>query len=137
MQVSGWESKPLKQAAEVARGKFTHRPRNEPRFYGGEIPFIQIGDISSSNRYIRHYTQTLNEDGLKISRLFPVGTVVIAITGATIGVTGILTFESCFPDSIVGITPFQDKVTPEFLHYAVNYTKKLRWKVRHKQLSPI
>ncbi|MBW4474714.1 MAG: restriction endonuclease subunit S [Stenomitos rutilans HA7619-LM2] len=125
MQVSGWESKPLKQAAEVARGKFTHRPRNEPRFYGGEIPFIQIGDISSSNRYIRQYTQTLNEDGLKISRLFPVGTVVIAITGATIGVTGILTFESCFPDSIVGITPFQDKVTPEFLHCAVNYTKKV------------
>lgn len=125
MKVSGWEAKPLKQAAEFARGKFTHRPRNEPRFYGGEIPFIQIGDISNSNRYIRQYTQTLNEDGLKISRLFPVGTVVIAITGATIGVTGILTFESCFPDSIVGITPLQDKVTPEFLHCAVNYTKKV------------
>ncbi|MFB2771428.1 restriction endonuclease subunit S [Pelatocladus sp. BLCC-F211] len=120
----GWELKPLKQAAEVARGKFTHRPRNDPRFYGGNIPFIQIGDISNSNRYIREYSQTLNQDGLRISRMFPKGSIVIAITGATIGVTGILTFDSCFPDSIVGIVPNQDSVIPEFIYWSLEYVKK-------------
>lgn len=120
-----WKLESLKKAADIARGKFAHRPRNEPRFYGGDIPFIQIGDISNSNRYVREYSQTLNEDGLKISRMFPKGTVVIAITGATIGVTGILSFDSCFPDSIVGIIPQQDTVIPEFIYWSLEYVKKV------------
>ncbi len=121
---SGWERKPISEAVEIARGKFAHRPRNEPRFYGGNIPFIQIGDISNSNRYIQHYSQTLNEDGLAISRLFPIGTVVIAITGATIGVTGILDFDSCFPDSIVGLIARQGIASPEFIYWALEYAKR-------------
>jgi type I restriction enzyme S subunit len=120
----GWEPRPLREAADIARGKFAHRPRNAPQFYGGNIPFIQIGDISSSNRHIRQYSQTLNQEGLSISRIFPKGTVVIAITGATIGATGILTFDSCFPDSIVGIVARLEIAIPEFIYWAVEYVKK-------------
>lgn len=120
-----WRCCLLPEVADVARGKFAHRPRNEPRFYGGEFPFIQIGDISNSNRFIRSYSQTLNKDGLAISRLFPAGTVVIAITGATIGVTGILTFESCFPDSIVGIQAKPEHATPEFIYLVVEHAKSV------------
>jgi type I restriction enzyme S subunit len=119
-----WPLRFLPEVAGVARGKFAHRPRNEARFYGGSFPFIQIGDISNSNQYIRKYSQTLNEQGLAISRMFPAGTVVIAITGTTIGVTGILTFDSCFPDSIVGIQAKPDFTTSEFIFFAVEYAKK-------------
>lgn len=121
---SAWPEKPLPEVADVGRGKFAHRPRNEPRFYGGEFPFIQIGDISNSGRYIRSHSQTLNKDGLAISRMFPAGTVAIAITGATIGVTSILGFDSCFPDSIVGIQAKPEAATPEFIHLAVEHAKK-------------
>jgi len=121
---SDWPLKQLPEVAEVARGKFAHRPRNEPRFYGGEFPFIQIGDISNSGRYIRNHSQTLNKDGLAISRMFPAGTIAIAITGATIGVTGILGFDSCFPDSIVGIQARPESATPEFIYLAVEHAKK-------------
>jgi type I restriction enzyme, S subunit len=121
---SKWPLQLLPEVAGVARGKFAHRPRNEPRFYGGDIPFIQIGDISNSNRCIRHHSQTLNQDGLAISRMFPRGTVLIAITGATIGVTGILGFDSCFPDSIVGIQAKPNSTTPEFIYFAVEHAKK-------------
>lgn len=41
-----WEVLPLEQVAEVDRGKFTHRPRNDPAFYGGRFPFIQTGDVA-------------------------------------------------------------------------------------------
>jgi type I restriction enzyme S subunit len=57
--------------------------------------------------------------------MFPKGTVAIAITGATIGVTGILTFNSCFPDSIVGIQAKQGYATPEFIYLAVEHAKKV------------
>ena len=121
---ANWPVRLLPDVAEIARGKFSHRPRNEPRFYGGRYPFIQIGDISNSNRYIRTYSQTLNEMGLAISRMFPASTVVIAITGATIGVTGILTFDSCFPDSIVGIQAKRALVIPEFIYLTIEHAKK-------------
>jgi type I restriction enzyme S subunit len=99
-----WALVKLGEIAKVERGKFAHRPRNDPRFYGGVIPFIQTGDVSNAGSRIRTYTQTLNEKGLSVSRVFPKGTIVITIA-ANIGYTGILEFDSAFPDSLIGITP--------------------------------
>lgn len=109
---SGWPLKQLPEVAEVARGKFAHRPRNEPRFYGGDFPFIQIGDISKSGRYIRTHSQSLNKEGLAISRMFPAGTVAIAITGATIGVTGILGFDCVSRIALLGFRQNQISSVP-------------------------
>ncbi len=97
-----WEVVELASVASVERGKFAHRPRNEPRFYGGVYPFIQTGEVSACDGLIETYSQTLNEEGLAISRLFPSGTIVITIA-ANIGSTGIATFDVAFPDSLVGI----------------------------------
>lgn len=98
-----WRVVRLEEVAKVERGKFSHRPRNAPEFYGGDIPFIQTGEVVSSNGRIKKYTQSLNERGLAVSRLFPKGTIVLTIA-ANIGDTGILEFDSAFPDSLVGIT---------------------------------
>lgn len=110
-----WEVVALGEVAKIERGKFSHRPRNEPRFYGGEYPFVQTGDVSNCDGYVRTYTQTLNEDGLAISKMFPSGTILITIA-ANIGFTGILEFDSACPDSLIGITP-NENVHVEFLNY--------------------
>ena len=99
-----WEVAKLGDVAEVERGKFAHRPRNEPRFYGGKTPFIQTGDVVRAQGKITEYSQTLNDDGLAISRIFPAGTIIITIA-ANIGETAIATFPVAFPDSLVGVTP--------------------------------
>jgi type I restriction enzyme S subunit len=117
-----WEVVPLGDVCQIERGKFTHRPRNEPRFYGGEIPFIQTGDVAKSNGRIRTYSQTLNEAGLAISRLFPRGTIVLTIA-ANIADTGILEFDSAFPDSLVGITP-DHSIHSVFLEYHLRTQKR-------------
>ncbi len=110
-----WEMVELGNLAKIERGKFSHRPRNEPRFYGGVYPFVQTGDVSNCDGHIRAYTQTLNEDGLAISKMFPAGTILITIA-ANIGYTGILEFDSACPDSLIGITP-SDRIQTEFLNY--------------------
>ena len=110
-----WVVVKLGEIAKIERGKFSHRPRNEPRFYGGEYPFVQTGDVSNCDGYVRSYTQTLNEDGLAISKMFPAGTILITIA-ANIGFTGILEFDSACPDSLIGITP-NENVQTEFLNY--------------------
>lgn len=117
-----WGLSELSKVAKVERGKFSHRPRNAPEFYGGDIPFIQTGDVVNSNGKISSYTQTLNEKGLYVSKLFKKGTIVITIA-ANIGDTGILQFDSCFPDSLIGITP-SEKVDSIFLEYYLRTQKE-------------
>ena len=55
-----WEVKPFQTLVKIERGKFTARPRNDPKYYGGEIPFIQTGDVTNSSGWIKTYSQTLN-----------------------------------------------------------------------------
>ena len=98
----GWQVVELASVSSIERGKFAHRPRNDPRFYGGQYPFIQTGDVAACDGLITTYSQTLNEEGLTVSKMFPTGTIVITIA-ANIGSTGITTFDVAFPDSLIGI----------------------------------
>lgn len=99
-----WEVKALKYCTNIFRGKFTHRPRNDERLYNGEYPFFQTGDVAKAGKYLSEYRQTLNNFGLRVSTLFPKGTIVMTIA-ANIGDISILDIEACFPDSIVGFEP--------------------------------
>jgi type I restriction enzyme, S subunit len=111
----------LTDAALLQRGKFSHRPRNDPRFFGGPHPWIQIGEIEQSDKYIKSWHETLNDDGLRISKKFPKGTVLVSIA-ATIGSVGILTFDCCVPDSIVAVTP-KSGFESEFLYHFLGYVR--------------
>ncbi len=99
---SEWELQELGDIAEVSRGKFTHRPRNDPAFFGGEYPFIQTGDVAlAQGGYISSYSQTLSERGISVSQEFPIGTIAITIA-ANIADTAVLARPMFFPDSVVG-----------------------------------
>ena len=110
-----WETKRLNQSCEILRGKFTHRPRNDPTLYEGHYPFIQTGDVSRARKEITDYRQTLNERGLSVSKLFPSGTLVMTIA-ANIGDVAVLDFAACFPDSVVGFVPRRG-IERDFLFY--------------------
>ncbi|MFN0296643.1 restriction endonuclease subunit S [Acinetobacter albensis] len=111
-----WIVKSYRHASKIYRGKFGHRPRNDPAFYDGEYPFIQTGDVARAGKYITSYSQTLNEKGKEVSQLFPKGTLMMAIA-ANIGDLAILGFEAYAPDSVVGFKPNQD-IDLEFLRYS-------------------
>ena len=102
-----WQTKKLRHITKILRGKFSHRPRNDPDLYDGAYPFIQTGDVASANKYITEFHQTLNEKGFAVSKQFPKGSLVMTIA-ANIGDVAILNFEACFPDSIVGFVPKQE-----------------------------
>ena len=110
-----WEVCRIKNVTKVLRGKFTHRPRNDPSLYDGPYPFIQTGDVARATKTIASYRQTLNERGLAVSRMFPAGTLVMTIA-ANIGDVAVLDFEACFPDSVVGFVPCAE-VTRDYLFY--------------------
>jgi type I restriction enzyme S subunit len=109
----GWPVSRLGAVGTLDRGVSKHRPRNDPALLGGAYPLIQTGSIANCDGYVLRYTATYSELGLKQSKLWPVGTLCITIA-ANIGKTGILTFDACFPDSVVGFTP-NDLVVSEFV----------------------
>ncbi|WP_180046885.1 MULTISPECIES: restriction endonuclease subunit S [unclassified Acinetobacter] len=111
-----WIVKSYRLASRIYRGKFGHRPRNDPAFYDGDYPFIQTGDVARAGKYITSYSQTLNEKGKEVSQLFPKGTLMMAIA-ANIGDIAILGFEAYAPDSVVGFKPNND-IDLEFLRYS-------------------
>ncbi len=57
-----------------------------------------------------------------MSRKWPAGTLCITIA-ANIAKTGILTFDACFPDSVVGFTP-NEKTNVEYIQYWLSFLQK-------------
>jgi|694.fasta_scaffold149262_2 type I restriction enzyme S subunit len=110
----GWEIHKFGQVGTLDRGVSKHRPRNAPELLGGKYPLIQTGDVANSKGYITTFKQTYSELGFKQSKLWPKGTLCITIA-ANIAKTGILEFDACFPDSVVGFTP-----SP---HVSINYVR--------------
>ena len=119
----GWVWTTMPQLGELARGKSKHRPRDDAKLYGGQYPFIQTGDVRRSEGTIRDHTQTYSELGLAQSHLWPSGTLCITIA-ANIAETGILTFDSCFPDSVVGFIPVLEPVTTRYVEFFIRTSKE-------------
>jgi type I restriction enzyme S subunit len=117
--VDTWRPVRLADLGELGRGKSRHRPRNDPRLYGGNYPFIQTGDIAQSGGRIESHSQTYSELGFAQSKLWPAGTVCITIA-ANIADTSILTYPVCFPDSVVGFVADPSRAFPEFVKWSID-----------------
>ena len=84
---------------------------------------FRTGDVARADKKIESYTQTLNEQGLAVSRKFPSGTLVMAIA-ANIGDVAVLDFEACFPDSVVGFVPNEGVTRRDYLYYVLLAMKR-------------
>lgn len=109
-------------AKDFGRGKSKHRPRNDARLYGGDIPFIQTGDIREAGKWIENYSQTYSAFGLQQSKQWEKGTLCITIA-ANIAETGLLGFDACFPDSIIGFVANPKFAITEYVYYYLNSIK--------------
>ncbi len=123
---SAWQEVKIEDLGLLQRGRSRHRPRYAFHLYGGKYPFVQTGQIRESRKFINHYEQTYREEGLKQSKLWPKGTLCITIA-ANIAELGILSFDACFPDSVLGFIPNEKKVELNFIYYTlIHFQKELK-----------
>jgi len=120
---SQWQWVLFPKLGYLKRGKSKNRPRNAPNLFGGNYPFIQTGDISQSGGRIISHKQTYSEAGLAQSKLWPKKTVCITIA-ASIAESAILTYPSCFPDSVVGFIADDNLCLPEYIEYFMRLAKR-------------
>ncbi|WP_164905237.1 restriction endonuclease subunit S [Aequorivita ciconiae] len=91
--------------------------KSKKEYYeNGTIPWLRSGEVN--NRNIIDSEIKITEKGLNNSsaKLFPTGTVLIAMYGATAGQVGILNFESSTNQAVCGVLPSENFAT-EFLYY--------------------
>lgn len=118
-----WEIKSLSELGEINRGVSKARPRNSPELLGGPYPLIQTGEVANAKTYITSFNSTYSEKGLAQSKMWPKGTLCITIA-ANIAQTSILTFDACFPDSVVGFIS-RNMTNELFIHYWFSFFQKI------------
>ena len=120
---AGWTWARFPEVGIFGRGKSKHRPRNDPVLYeDGTYPFIQTGDVAQSGGSIETYSSLYNDIGLAQSAMWPAGTLCITIA-ANIADSGILTFDACFPDSVVGLIVHDSFEDARFFEYFLRTAK--------------
>jgi type I restriction enzyme S subunit len=119
-----WEYVKVSDLTEVITGGTPSTTKKE-YWEGGNIPWLNSGELNQE--IIVNCDNYISELGMKNSaaRIMPKDTVLIALTGATTGVVGYLTFEACANQSVTGILPSKNH-HPKYLYY---YLKSIRQKV--------
>ena len=106
----------LSDIADVVRGG-SPRPAGDPRFYGGNIPFLKVADITNtSGKIVEGYNSTIKEAGLVKTRFINNRTVLLSNSGATLGIPAICTFPATFNDGIAAFVELSDFLYDEYLH---------------------
>ena len=90
--------------------------RNQREFFGGSIPWFKSGELEDS--IITSSEEKITSEGLENSnaKIFPKGTLLIALYGATTGKVGLLGIDASTNQAICAIFP-NEKVNSKFLFY--------------------
>lgn len=125
-----WDVRELGSISKVVRGG-SPRPAGDPKFFGGiYIPWLTVAaltNIPESSIYVSETIGFLTEEGAKYSRTLENGTLIIANSGATLGVAKILAVKCCANDGIAAFIDLNKDADKLFLYYVLNAkTKEFR-----------
>lgn len=98
-----WEMVELGEVCEVKSGGTPSR--DEKAYWNGTIPWV--GSTVCKDGPVEKADEFITEEGLNKSsaKIFNSGTTLIALVGATIGKTGLLTFDCTTNQNVAGLYP--------------------------------
>ena len=96
-----WKTVRLGDVAKTSSGGTPNR--GVGAYYGGEIPWVKSGELGDSTVY--ETQENISKTGLANSsaKLFPKGTLCVALYGATVGKLGILGMDAATNQAVCGI----------------------------------
>lgn len=111
------EHYPVLKIADIADTSSGGTPnRGMVEYYNGNIPWVKSGELRDG--LITTCDEYITEAGLKNSsaKLFPKGTLLVAMYGANIGKTGVLDFDATTNQAVCAIFPKID-ISREYLYW--------------------
>ena len=117
-----WQVCPISDLCNVVRGG-SPRPMGDPRYFGGNIPFIKISDVTRSDgRHVYESETTVNEAGSKRSRLVTKGSLILSNSG-TVCVPIFLGVKACIHDGFVAFDQLPESINQDYLYYFFKYIR--------------
>lgn len=110
--------KKIKEFAKIRRGA-SPRPINDPKYFGGNVGWVRIADVSASNKYLRKTTQYVSPLGESLSVRVDKGDLIMSIAG-TVGRPMIVDMPACIHDGFVHIYDFSN-ANNEYLYYYLQF----------------
>lgn len=121
ISMTTWKHHNFSDLCKIVRGG-SPRPAGSPEFYGGDIPFMKVADITRiTTPYVESTEHFIKPAGLKKTRMVKANTLLLTNSGATLGVPAICTFDTTFND---GIAAFLDLEPKSLLFYYYFWTMK-------------
>jgi type I restriction enzyme, S subunit len=116
-----WQLVEISDIAETTSGGTPSR--TNPANYCGDIPWIKSGNLNDG--IVSEADELITAQGLKSSaaKVFPPGTILIALYGATIGKLGILSIEASTNQAICGIF-LCEQVSKKYLFYFLYFQRR-------------
>ena len=122
----GWTWASIDQLSTVVRGA-SPRPAGDPRFFGGNIPWITVGALTESEDvYLRSTREFVTEAGRDASRYVPEDTLLLTNSGATLGVPKITLIGGCINDGSVALLDVPYPLKLYLYYFLKSQTKRLR-----------
>jgi type I restriction enzyme, S subunit len=97
----GWVWATIEQFAYTATGGTPDR--KNPDYFGGGIPWVKSGELGDGHVYATEETLTALGVEESNAKVFPKGTLCIALYGATVGKLGILEIDATTNQAVCGI----------------------------------
>ncbi len=117
-----WPVARIDSICRIVRGS-SPRPQGDARYYGGPIPRLMVADLTRDGWLVTPRIDSLTNEGAKLSRPVPAGTVVMAVSG-NVGLTSILAVDACIHDGFVGLLDLDlSAVAPHFLQALLTLLK--------------
>jgi type I restriction enzyme S subunit len=111
----GWSVKPLGKLARIIRGA-SPRPKGDPRYFGGEIPWLLISDVTREpGRFVTSVIEGVTEAGRDRSVYLPTGTLILT-NSATVGLPKLLGVASCIHDGFLAIMDIDSSLERDYLY---------------------
>jgi type I restriction enzyme S subunit len=106
----------------VIRGA-SPRPKGDPRYFGGDIPWISISDLTREpGKYLSRTREFVTRAGADKSRLLPAGTLILSNSG-TVCVPKILRVDGCIHDGFVAFPELPDSFDKNYLYWFFEYVR--------------
>ena len=119
---ASWQWTTIGDVANVFRGA-SPRPKGDPRYFGGPIPWIMISDLSRQpGKYLYMTNEGVTEAGAALSRRLPPGTLILS-NSATVCVPKILKTEGCIHDGFVSFDGLEHCVSLDCAYWWFEFVR--------------
>jgi type I restriction enzyme S subunit len=113
--------KKLGEISNIRRGA-SPRPIDDPKYFGGDVGWVRIADVTASKKFLRQTTQYVSKLGEQNSVRVDRGDLILSICG-TIGRPMIVDIPACIHDGFVQVYDLKN-TDKEYLYYHLQFSEE-------------